>query len=267
MTSCKGFTLIELSVVLVIIGLLVGGVLVGRELIETARLRQQITQIGDLNTAINTFRLKYNGLPGDLLASTAIGIGMTSRSGPFGHGDGDSIIEACSNGSSGIAGGYFGCETALFWNDLSAAGLIGYQFTSATDALLTVPAGQQSLYFPNAKINPRASILVFSESCEKGNCFSLARIDQISAGGAYGVNNAAVSPQQAFAIDSKMDDGEANTGRVRGGISPPVLYIFIWAFPVDFNECLMTDAGLVVHYDLASSAHDTPSCIMNFALQ
>ena len=62
----SAFTLIELSIVLVIIGLIVGGVLVGQDLIVAAKNRALLSQVEEIDTAINTFRLKYNGLPGDL---------------------------------------------------------------------------------------------------------------------------------------------------------------------------------------------------------
>ena len=58
-----GFTLIELSIVLVIIGFVVGGVLVGQELIETAKLRAVVSQIDQIRVGANTFRTKYNALP------------------------------------------------------------------------------------------------------------------------------------------------------------------------------------------------------------
>jgi len=59
----SGFTLIELSIVLVIIGLIVGGVLVGRDLISAASVRAQITQIEKYQQAVNAFRDKYGGVP------------------------------------------------------------------------------------------------------------------------------------------------------------------------------------------------------------
>ena len=65
MKTRSGFTLIELSIVLVIIGLIIGGVLVGRDLIHAAEIRKTIKQTEQFDAAINTFRNKYNCLPGD----------------------------------------------------------------------------------------------------------------------------------------------------------------------------------------------------------
>ncbi|MEQ1705663.1 MAG: prepilin-type N-terminal cleavage/methylation domain-containing protein [Rickettsiales bacterium] len=88
----QGFTLVELSIVLVIIGLLVGGVLVGRDLIEAGKIRAQITQIETIETEINTFKLKYNCLPGDCQNATDL-FGTTSPSGKtIYNGDGNGNI-------------------------------------------------------------------------------------------------------------------------------------------------------------------------------
>src|SRR5471030_1667850 len=93
--SERGFTLIELSIVLVIIGLIVGGVLVGQDLIRAAEVRATIAQIEKYNTAVNTFRGKYNALPGDMNASTATAFGFSPRAtaGTAGLGDGNGVIE------------------------------------------------------------------------------------------------------------------------------------------------------------------------------
>ena len=72
----NGFTLVELSIALVIIGLLVGGILVGRDLIESARIRTQVRQIEQLNTAANTFKNKYGSLPGDIHQTKAAQFGF-----------------------------------------------------------------------------------------------------------------------------------------------------------------------------------------------
>ncbi len=87
-----GFTLIELAIVLVIIGLIVGGVLVGQDLIAAARIRSQLSQIDKYNTAVITFRLKYNVLPGDMLPDQASAFGFFHRSGVHNDGDGDGYV-------------------------------------------------------------------------------------------------------------------------------------------------------------------------------
>ena len=61
----RGFTLIELAIVLVVIGLLLGGILKGQELIESARARNLISQMDSIKAAFFTFQDKYRALPGD----------------------------------------------------------------------------------------------------------------------------------------------------------------------------------------------------------
>jgi prepilin-type N-terminal cleavage/methylation domain-containing protein len=118
-----GFTLIEMSIVLVIIGLIVGGVLVGQDLIRAASVRAQISQIERFNTAVNTFYGKYQALPGDMNASVAGQFGFAAR-GPYaGEGDGNGFIEGNygnqAGGNDGSAQG--DGETLLFWQDLTYA--------------------------------------------------------------------------------------------------------------------------------------------------
>src|SRR5436305_84684 len=95
-----GFTLIELAIVLVIIGLVVGGVLVGRDLIATSQLRATMTQVEKYNTAVKTFRTKYNALPGDMKAADAANFGLfqLAESPAFSKGDGNGLIAGIYNG-------------------------------------------------------------------------------------------------------------------------------------------------------------------------
>lgn len=64
--NIAGFTLVELSIVIVIIGLIVAGITAGQSLVKQARVRAALTNINELKTAILTFKLQYNYLPGDL---------------------------------------------------------------------------------------------------------------------------------------------------------------------------------------------------------
>jgi prepilin-type N-terminal cleavage/methylation domain-containing protein len=104
-----GFTLIELSIVLVIIGLLVGGVIVGRTLIQQAEIRAEISQIEKLDTAVGTFRGKYNCLPGD--CGNAVSLGLAAVNGNA-NGKVDALCELTN-----------GPELQNFWYSLGAAKL------------------------------------------------------------------------------------------------------------------------------------------------
>ena|SRR5258708_11008841 len=91
-----GFTLVEIAIVLVIIGLIIGGVMVGADLIAVAQVRSQIAQIERYNTATHAFQLQYNALPGDLAANLASQYGFipANRAGTFGKGNGDGVLES-----------------------------------------------------------------------------------------------------------------------------------------------------------------------------
>lgn len=68
----KGFTLVELAIVLTIIGLLIGGLLKGQELILTGRVAATVAQIKNYEAAATTFRDAYGALPGDLMQAPAL---------------------------------------------------------------------------------------------------------------------------------------------------------------------------------------------------
>ncbi|MEQ1706400.1 MAG: hypothetical protein ABL867_10595 [Rickettsiales bacterium] len=79
----------ELSIVIVIIGLVVGGALVGRDLIKAAELRAIISEKETYTTAVNSFRLKYSAMPGDMANAADIwGIGAGNSS--------DNYTDSCS---------------------------------------------------------------------------------------------------------------------------------------------------------------------------
>lgn len=95
-----GFTLIEMSIVLVIIGLIIGGILTGQDLINAASIRAQTSQIEKYQTAVHTFQNKYGYLPGDIPNPYASNFGFQTRGTIEGEGDGNGIIEGiatCGN--------------------------------------------------------------------------------------------------------------------------------------------------------------------------
>ena len=121
----RGFTLIEIAIVLVIIGLLLGGVLKGQELITGARVRNLISQQDGIKAAFFGFQDRYRALPGDYAAAS------TNIAGVVVTGNGNGRIEA------GGAGAIH--EEILVWNHLTAAGFLNGSYTMANSSV-TAPA-------------------------------------------------------------------------------------------------------------------------------
>ena len=98
----RGFTLIEMSIVLVIIGLIVGGILVGQNLIRAAEVRATVSQVEKYQAAVATFREKFGALPGDIPDPGASSFGFQPRGQFAGEGDGNGILEGnCPNTAGG----------------------------------------------------------------------------------------------------------------------------------------------------------------------
>ncbi len=202
----SGFTLVELAIVLVIIGLIIGGVLVGQDLIKAAEIRSTLGQIETYNTTVNAFRDKYRYIPGDINSTQAAQFGFTLRSGAVGHGDGNTMLESCSAGTV-----LLGCETALFWNDLNSAALIDGNFETSTDALVTSTTPNMILHLPEAKLGRGNFITVFSNTGR--NFYQITGVTAVNAG-VYTLTTA-LTPQESFNMDDKIDDGRPLTGGVR----------------------------------------------------
>jgi len=222
----QGFTLIELSIVLVVIGLIVGGILVGQSLISAAGVRATVTQIEKYNTAANTFREKYGYLPGDIKDPDASSFGFQARGSCPGQGDGNGIIDG-SLTSTCVAypNDEDEGETLVFWVDLSTAHLIdgGFntaQITQAYNVTATTTPNLSAL-FPAAKIGRGNYIYVYSGEAWNGsaqmptsvNYFGLSAITATINSGSP-ISTPALTVQEAYSIDAKVDDGLPQTGRV-----------------------------------------------------
>ena len=230
------FTLIELAIVLVIVGLVAGGVLVGKDLIGASALRATATQYEKFNTAVNTFRDKYGGIPGDLNAPAATQFGFVARAGTLGRGNGDFLLEGYCYSNGNYYGWNQGGETLFFWEDLVSAHLIEGGFGTATDGgtpnVTASSSPNLDAYLPAAKLGNGNYFYVYSTGNNQGsglggsgiNYFGLSVPSVINGGGNL-TSAPGLSVQQAYSIDKKIDDGLPQSGRVQAnyvtGATPP----------------------------------------------
>lgn len=215
----SAFSLVELSIVLVILGLLVGGIMTGQNLIKAAELRAVATEYDRWQTAIHLFRDKYMSMPGDMTNATSFWGDNAAQcadaaipDGATCNGDGDGWLqEAAAASQEG--------EIFLFWQHLALAGLIQGEYTGlagpggSDDSLVTtnVPATK----FGNGgwsidEIDPPYSgTTVKYARQDYGNHFLL---------GAKSTNKDTDSPlftpEDAWNIDTKIDDGKPALGNV-----------------------------------------------------
>jgi hypothetical protein len=193
----------------VIIGLIVSGILAGQDMIKAAEIRSTVSQMDGFNTAVNAFRDKYRNIPGDVVSNDAVRFGFQTRTGEIGRGDGNRLLEAGSAGARTL-----GHENALFWRDLFQANLVGDTFATATDAFPVgaITAGTMNDWLPEAEIGQGHYFTISSRGGR--NFYNIAQVTGVASTTGVYTLGAAMTPQTAFNIDDKMDDGNPVTGIV-----------------------------------------------------
>jgi prepilin-type N-terminal cleavage/methylation domain-containing protein len=180
MKKQAGFTLIELAIVLVIIGLLLGGVLKGQELINSAKVKNMATDFKNIQVYIYGYQDKYKALPGDdRSASTHVGANAST------NGDGNGEIDGAWNATTG--------ESYYFWEHIRRAGLA----SGSTDSAAT-----NTTYLPTNNEGGPVGI----QSKPQNTISGLT--------GSYAVCSGGIVGKLAKQLDVQMDDGDTTKGSV-----------------------------------------------------
>lgn len=177
-TKQAGFTLVEIAIVLVIIGLLLGGILKGQEMIIQAKVKNSITDFSGVSAAYFGYQDRYRAIPGDDVAATRWS-GATA-------GDGNRILVGL------YVPALVTDETALWWDHMRRSGFVtGSGVTNPINSfngLMGVQTGDGTAT-PVAVLGGFTNLLMCSAN---------------------------LPDKVAIALDVQMDDGNPGTGAVRG---------------------------------------------------
>lgn len=196
----QGFTLVELAVVMIIIGILIGGILKGQELITNARVTTTAAQLNSLSAAKNDFQNQYNALPGDMLQASTRLANCTNCAADDGN-NGDGILDV-PLGTVPAAGD----EAINFYLHLLAAGYItgmnGENVAAFGLGLPTAPvgggfgvgqhAGTGATGFPDGRAGVYITLM--------------GQVANVANG------NGILTTVQAQRMDTRIDDGAPHTG-------------------------------------------------------
>ncbi len=202
----RGFSLLELSIVLIMVGLLTAGITAGKQLLSSAELTKQITQITGFQTDYRSFKATYNAVPGDFPKGFAA-FGSATCTNNFVSAQAD----GCNGDGSGDLSGTN--EGTLMWRHLALSGIMKANFsvyTSGTKVIGThVPAGI---------IRGSGFYAAYD------NYYGTVTSQDMFIMGATVANNdpyaSVLTPRQAKNIDQKMDDAYPITGKILSGTSP-----------------------------------------------
>ena len=184
----SGFTLVEIAIVLVIIGLLLGGILKGQELINSAKVKNLANDFRTVPTYIYAFQDKFRALPGDDAAAQTHVAGCVN---PCQNGNGNAVINGAWNSVTATD------ESWQFWAHVRHANL-------ATGPTTWAAANANDPYVPKNAVAGRIGV----SSVAAGPWIQ-------NMSGTYQVCSSGIQGKFAKQLDVQMDDGDVTTGSMR----------------------------------------------------
>jgi prepilin-type N-terminal cleavage/methylation domain-containing protein len=189
-----GFTLVEIAIVLVIIGLLLGGILKGQEMITQARIKNVVNDFNGITVAVTSYQDRYRFLPGD---DPNANTRWTTQAPASGGGNGaiagkyNATVAAAPTGAE---------ESNLFWQHLRIAGFVAGVTTGAASGTQPPNAAGGIIGVENAVVGTNGLGFTGLTICSSN-----------------------LPDKIAIAVDTQMDDGNSGTGQLRaqsGGSNP-----------------------------------------------
>ena len=238
--SNQGFTLVELSIVIIIIGFLIAGIAAGNSLIKQAAFSSIIREVGQFNIAVHTFKDRYGALPGDLTNARAYWPLLNSNT----NGNGNGLIDTWAGG-----------ETINAWAHLSVAGLLQGSYADTGGVECTADYNCPGSKYPGG-------IYYWADIWPYVGGFGFGR-NLLGLGGFYSFDfpwAAIFTPAEVQNIDIKMDDGKPG-GKMYGfrGNDPNGYH----GYPLGAN-CCTNNAWCNVVPDTYNITEPTRVCTMYF---
>lgn len=213
----KGFSLVELSIVIIIIGLLFVGVSAGSTLIEQAKLRKIINEIMEVQRSVKIFKVAYDYLPGDFPDAGKIWGDACGGDAPAGNG--------CNGDGDGVVGKYGGAifrgytsetsqvEYYRFWQHMQLADVIGGSYTGEDAYTSDEPNWHSGDNVYESKAF--SGVLFYLDDVRRWNSSLGDQVLWVKSNESYfwwDDPQTSLNPVQTYNIDKKIDDGLATSG-------------------------------------------------------
>ncbi len=198
----KGFSLVELSVVLIIIGILIAAVATSTKLIGNSKLRKVMQEVESMKSGINTFYASFDAYPGDFKRASAFFDNLPEGLDEMPNGNGDNFVE-------------YNAENAYSWLHLASAQVIDGAYTGAMSGSGEGATPRENS--PGSQYSPGVCYNHIFNYDLTGSTVDTTQNNIVV--GTQVTNNPCVAstflPKDAEFIDLKLDDGNPVNGNVR----------------------------------------------------